>query len=155
MERDPKNSAIREYVNRILNKLSPMLYVMGDVFACEDDFIHQLTERRVVFRTDMLNGPILNYVTSGLLQWYTSYRMDNGLRGPLQHLLIVDECFSPCGIGAEVAMQVMERGFDDLDAPVRRLHGAHTPTPYSPPLENAVTPQTDEVVQAIRELMAE
>ena len=43
-------------------------------------------------------------------------------------LLVVDEDFGPCGVGAEIAAQVMERGFDDLDAPV----GASTaPTPPS------------------------
>lgn len=68
-------------------------------------------------------------------------------------LLVVDECFSPCGIGAEIGAQVMERGFDDLDAPVARLNGAHTPTPYSPPLEKAVTPQTDEIVDAVHRLL--
>jgi 2-oxoisovalerate dehydrogenase E1 component len=70
-------------------------------------------------------------------------------------LLIADEAYAPCGVGAEVAAQVMERGFDDLDAPVRRLHGAHTPTPYSPPLEKAVVPDSDAVARAIRELRAE
>jgi 2-oxoisovalerate dehydrogenase E1 component len=70
-------------------------------------------------------------------------------------LLIADETFGPCGVGAEVAAQVMERGFDDLDAPIRRLHGAHTPTPYSPPLEKAVVPDSDAVARAIRELRAE
>jgi 2-oxoisovalerate dehydrogenase E1 component len=70
-------------------------------------------------------------------------------------LLIVDEAFAPYGIGAEVAAQVMERGFDDLDAPVRRLNGAHTPTPYSPPLEAAVVPNPDTIAQAIRDLLAE
>ena len=39
---------------------------------------------------------------------------------------------------AVVAASVAEAGFDDLDAPIRRLHGAFTPTPYSPPLEKAV-----------------
>jgi 2-oxoisovalerate dehydrogenase E1 component len=70
-------------------------------------------------------------------------------------LLIVDETFAPCGVGAEIAMQVMERAFDDLDAPIRRLHGAHTPTPYSPPLEQAVVPDREAIVRAIRELRAE
>ena len=32
-------------------------------------------------------------------------------------LLIVDEAFGPCGIGAEIAAQLADRGFDDLDAP--------------------------------------
>src|SRR5438874_2426811 len=58
-------------------------------------------------------------------------------------LLIVDEAFAPCGIGAEIAAQVTDHGFDDLDAPIRRLNGAHAPTPYSPPLEAAVVPNPD------------
>ena len=52
-------------------------------------------------------------------------------------LLIVDEAFSPCGLGAEIAARIADAGFDDLDAPIRRLNGVHTPTPYSPPLEAA------------------
>jgi 2-oxoisovalerate dehydrogenase E1 component len=70
-------------------------------------------------------------------------------------LLIVDENFAPYGIGAEIAAQLMDRGFDDLDAPIRRLNGGHTPTPYSPPLESAVVPNPTQIAQAIRDLMAE
>jgi 2-oxoisovalerate dehydrogenase E1 component len=70
-------------------------------------------------------------------------------------LLVADETYAPCGIGAEIAAQVMERGFDDLDAPVRRLNGAHVPIPFSPPLEKAIIPDSNAVARAIRELMAE
>ena len=70
-------------------------------------------------------------------------------------LLIVDESFAPCGIGAEIAAQLADRGFDDLDAPIRRLNGAWTPTPYSPPLEAAVVPSPASIAQAIRDLAAE
>jgi 2-oxoisovalerate dehydrogenase E1 component len=70
-------------------------------------------------------------------------------------LLIVDENFGPCGIGAELSARVMESGFDDLDAPVLRLNGLHTPTPYSPALEAAVVPNTQTILQAIRDLLAE
>jgi 2-oxoisovalerate dehydrogenase E1 component len=70
-------------------------------------------------------------------------------------LLIVDESFAPCGIGAEIAAQLADRGFDDLDAPIRRLNGAWTPTPYSPPLEAAVVPTPASIAQAIRDLAAE
>jgi len=70
-------------------------------------------------------------------------------------LLVADESFGPCGMGAEIGAQVMERGFDDLAAPVRRLNGVHTPTPYSPPLEAAVVPTTDQVAAAARDLVAE
>jgi 2-oxoisovalerate dehydrogenase E1 component len=70
-------------------------------------------------------------------------------------LLIADEAFAPFGIGAEIAAQVADRFFDELDAPIRRLNGLHTPTPYSPPLEAGVVPDTEAVVRAIRELLAE
>jgi 2-oxoisovalerate dehydrogenase E1 component len=70
-------------------------------------------------------------------------------------LLIVDEAFAPYGVGAEIAAQVADRGFDDLDAPIRRLNGAHAPTPYSPPLEAAVVPNPGTIAQAIRDLLAE
>ncbi|MFM7175724.1 MAG: transketolase C-terminal domain-containing protein, partial [Caldilinea sp.] len=69
-------------------------------------------------------------------------------------LLIVDETFQPCGIGAEIAAQVVEQGFDDLDAPVCRLNGAYAPTPYSPTLEAAVIPNVEEIVRAVETLMA-
>ena len=70
-------------------------------------------------------------------------------------LLVVDEAFGPCSLGAEIAACVADRGFDDLDAPIRRLNGAFAPTPYSPNLERAVIPQVEGIVQAIRNLMAE
>lgn len=70
-------------------------------------------------------------------------------------LLIVDEAFAPFGLGAEVAARVADAGFDDLDAPIRRLNGLHTPTPYSPPLEAVVVPNVEAIVQAVRDLVAE
>jgi 2-oxoisovalerate dehydrogenase E1 component len=70
-------------------------------------------------------------------------------------LLVVDETYQPCGIGAEIAAQVMERGFDDLDAPVRRLNGLHAPVPYSPPLEAVMVPNARSIAQATRDLLAE
>jgi 2-oxoisovalerate dehydrogenase E1 component len=70
-------------------------------------------------------------------------------------LLIVDESFAPCGIGAEIAAHLADRGFDELDAPIRRLNGAHTPTPYSPPLEASVVPGVETIAQAVRDLCQE
>jgi 2-oxoisovalerate dehydrogenase E1 component len=67
-------------------------------------------------------------------------------------LLILDEDFAPFGFGAEIAAVIADRGFDDLDAPIRRLNGAFAPTPYSPPLEKALVPQSDEIARAIRDL---
>jgi 2-oxoisovalerate dehydrogenase E1 component len=70
-------------------------------------------------------------------------------------LLIVDEDFAHCGVSAEIAAQLADRGFDDLDAPIRRLNGKPSPTPYSPTLEAAVVPDVDAIAAAIRDLCAE
>ncbi len=70
-------------------------------------------------------------------------------------LLIVDEAFGPYGIGAEIAAQIANASFDDLDAPIRRVNGTHCPTPYSPPLEAAIIPGAEAIARAICDLVAE
>lgn len=70
-------------------------------------------------------------------------------------LLVVDEAFGPCGFASEIAAQVADAGFNDLDAPIKRLHGEFAPTPYAPALEQAVVPNVDRVLFALRELIAE
>ena len=70
-------------------------------------------------------------------------------------LLVVDETFPVAGIASQIAAVQADLGFDDLDAPIKRLHGAFTPTPYSPALESAVVPTPEMVANAVRELVAE
>jgi 2-oxoisovalerate dehydrogenase E1 component len=70
-------------------------------------------------------------------------------------LVIVDEDFQPAGMGAEISALVTEHAFDDLDAPIRRVNGLHSPVPYSPALEAAVIPNANSIAAAIRSLAAE
>jgi 2-oxoisovalerate dehydrogenase E1 component len=70
-------------------------------------------------------------------------------------LLIVEETPAAFGLGAEIAARVAEAGFDDLDAPIKRLNGVFAPTPYSPPLEAAMVPSSASIAQAIRDLVEE
>jgi len=70
-------------------------------------------------------------------------------------LLVVDEAFGPCGFASEIAAQVADAGFNDLDAPIKRLHGTFAPTPYAPSLEEVVVPNVARIVQAVRDLMEE
>ncbi|MFC5750800.1 alpha-ketoacid dehydrogenase subunit beta, partial [Actinomadura rugatobispora] len=67
-------------------------------------------------------------------------------------LLIVSEGAGDFGVGAELAARAVDEGFWTLDAPVRRLGGAPTPVPYSPPLEQAWLPGAGDVVAEIRNL---
>jgi len=70
-------------------------------------------------------------------------------------LLIVDEPPAPYGFSAEIAATVADAGFDDLDAPIRRLTGVFCPTPYAPSLEAEVVPKASQVAAAIRDLCQE
>lgn len=70
-------------------------------------------------------------------------------------ILVVDEAFGPCGFASEIAAHMADAGFNDLDAPIKRLHGAQAPTPYAPTLEQAMVPNVEQVAQAIRELVRE
>ena len=70
-------------------------------------------------------------------------------------LLVVDEPPGQYGFSAEIAARVADAGFNDLDAPIRRLTGVFCPTPYSPSLEAVVVPTAAQVAQAVRELVQE
>jgi 2-oxoisovalerate dehydrogenase E1 component beta subunit len=69
-------------------------------------------------------------------------------------VLIAHEATRSCGVGAELAALIGEEAFEDLDAPVRRLTAPDVPTPFSPPLEQAVLPGLDDMREAVRELLA-
>jgi 2-oxoisovalerate dehydrogenase E1 component beta subunit len=68
-------------------------------------------------------------------------------------VLIVDEANATCAAGAQVASLIADRGFEDLDGPVRRVAAPDVPIPFSPPLEQAVLPSVDRVREAARELL--
>jgi pyruvate/2-oxoglutarate/acetoin dehydrogenase E1 component len=69
-------------------------------------------------------------------------------------VLVAHEATRSCGVGAEVVALVSEEAFEDLDAPVRRLTAPDVPIPFSPPLEQAVLPQVEDMKEACRELLA-
>ena len=67
-------------------------------------------------------------------------------------LVIAHEAYERGGIAGEIAMQVSERAFDYLDAPVARVAGANVPIPYNLALERAAIPQTEQIIAAVRGL---
>src|SRR5438105_1306613 len=68
-------------------------------------------------------------------------------------LLICHEATERAGWAAEVAMQVSDKAFDDLDAPIARVCGANVPVPYSATLEPAVLPDEAAIELGVRQLL--
>jgi len=68
-------------------------------------------------------------------------------------IVSVEEGWPFAGIGAEIAMQVVEQAFDWLDAPPVRVHGVDVPLPYAANLEKLALPQPDWVVDAVKKIV--
>ncbi len=68
-------------------------------------------------------------------------------------MVVVEEGWPRCSIAAEIMAIAMERGFDDLDAPVLRVTNADVPLPYARNLEAAALVSPDKVVAAVRSIL--
>ena len=67
--------------------------------------------------------------------------------------VIVDEMWRTAGFAAEVSAQIMERAFDELDAPVARVGSVEVPMPYAKHLEDAALPSPERIVAAVKALV--
>jgi pyruvate dehydrogenase E1 component beta subunit len=67
--------------------------------------------------------------------------------------VIVDEMWRTAGFSAEVSAQIMERAFDELDAPVARVCSVEVPMPYAKHLEDAALPSPERIVAAVQALV--
>jgi len=65
-------------------------------------------------------------------------------------VVIVEEGWPHSGVGAEISDRIQRACFDDLDAPVVRVHSLDVPMPYAPPLEALVLPTDDRIRAAIK-----
>ncbi len=68
-------------------------------------------------------------------------------------LVTVEEGWPYAGIGAEIAMQIIEHCFDWLDAPPVRIAGLDVPLPYAANLEKLALPQPGWVVDAVKKIV--
>jgi pyruvate dehydrogenase E1 component beta subunit len=67
--------------------------------------------------------------------------------------VVVEEGWEICGVGAQVVDFIQRECFDDLDAPVVRVHQDDVPMPYAKSLERAAKPDVKKTVAAIKKVM--
>lgn len=68
-------------------------------------------------------------------------------------LVALQETWLSCSVASEVSAIVAEKAFDVLKSPILRVGSADAPVPFSPVLEAAVLPQTENILQAVRTVM--
>jgi acetoin:2,6-dichlorophenolindophenol oxidoreductase subunit beta len=68
-------------------------------------------------------------------------------------LVVVDEGYSPCGVGAEIIARVQAKVFDYLDAPLQRVHTLSAPSPYAPTLEKELLPNVNTIITAVKSIV--
>ena len=67
--------------------------------------------------------------------------------------VVLEEGWSVAGIGAQVVDYIQRDCFDDLDAPVVRVHQEEVPMPYAKNLERAAKPDLGKTLAAVRKVM--
>jgi len=67
--------------------------------------------------------------------------------------VVLEEGWAVAGIGAQVVDIVQRECFDDLDAPVIRVHQADAPMPYARNLERAAKPDLAQTIAAVKRVM--
>jgi pyruvate dehydrogenase E1 component beta subunit len=67
--------------------------------------------------------------------------------------VIVEEDWPYCGLGAGISDRIMQRAFDELDAPIKRVAAKDAPIPYNRMLENSMLPSVGRIVSAVHDVL--
>jgi pyruvate dehydrogenase E1 component beta subunit len=67
--------------------------------------------------------------------------------------VVLEEGWELCGIGAQVVDYIQRECFDDLDAPIIRVHQADVPMPYAKNLERLAKPDAAKTIAAVKKVM--
>jgi pyruvate dehydrogenase E1 component beta subunit len=99
----------------------------------EDDIEAEVIDLRSIRPLDM--GPVIESVRK------------------THRAVVVQEQWKPFGAAAEIAAQITEEAFDELDAPVARVTGEDVPMPYARNLELLAVPHEENVIEAVRKVL--
>ena len=68
------------------------------------------------------------------------------------NICILQEDVPFSSVASEISSLVAEKGFWNLDNPIKKVTSPNTHIPFAPVLEDAFIPSVEEVVNAIKEL---
>src|ERR1700741_2476467 len=96
-----------------------------------------------------VNAEVIDLRTIRPLDWMTvleSVKKTN-------RLVIVEEQWPFGSVSSELAYQIQNKGFDYLDAPIRRITSADAPLHYAPNLVASALPNVERTVKLVKEVM--
>ena len=67
--------------------------------------------------------------------------------------VIVEEDWPYCGLGAGISDRIMQKAFDELDAPIRRVAAKDAPIPYNRALEASMLPIVERIIAAVHDVL--
>jgi pyruvate dehydrogenase E1 component beta subunit len=68
-------------------------------------------------------------------------------------LVVVEEAWPLSSIATEITYHIQKHAFDYLDAPVHRINNFDAPLPYAPTLIEAILPNVEKTVKAVKAVM--
>jgi pyruvate dehydrogenase E1 component beta subunit len=69
------------------------------------------------------------------------------------HVVIAHQAPKTGGFGAELAAQIQEVAFDELDAPIKRVAGLDVPAPYNVELEKKSVVYEEDIIEGVHEIL--
>jgi pyruvate dehydrogenase E1 component beta subunit len=67
--------------------------------------------------------------------------------------VIIEEDWPYCGLGAGISDRIMQKAFDEMDAPIRRVTTKDSPIPYNRALEASMLPSAERVIAAVKDVL--
>lgn len=107
--------------------------------------VHLAMEAAQKAATEGIDVEIVDLRTLNPLDWHAI----SASVAKTHHVLIAHEAHRRCGVGVDLAGQIQERLFDELDAPVRLCTGEDAPIPFAKSLEDVVLPTADRIYGSI------
>jgi pyruvate dehydrogenase E1 component beta subunit len=67
--------------------------------------------------------------------------------------VVIQEAVEVAGVAAQVVKSLVDSSFEYLDAPIKTVAAGNTVIPFSPPLEDAMLPNEEKIVAAVKEVL--
>jgi len=109
---------------------------------------HICSEAADLLSAEGIDGEVVDVLTLSPLDEETILESVSRTR----RLVLVDEDTPVCSVARDIAARVADKGFDNLDAPIKTVTAPDTPVPFSAVLEAHYTPGPAQVISAVHEL---